>query len=444
MPTVLIVGAGLVGSLNAVFFARRGWDVNIFEQRDDIRTMEHVPGRSINLALSCRGKEALEAVGLKDYITDRGVQMHARLIHSKDGKRFERQPYGQPGEHIVSINRRHLNEVMITEAEKYDNVEFLFNHKVCKVDLRKKVVVVVKDGEEKFFSGDVVLACDGAYSAVRRSLMAYPRFDFSQEYIEHGYVELNILPKNDGFAMEPNVFHLWPRGDFTLIALANTDCTFTVTLFAPFDLFEKELFDTEERRIQFFQDNFPDALSLMSKDHVNQVFNRVGNASALVSIKCKPFTFEDFVILMGDAAHAMVPFYGQGMNCGFEDCLILHEIINEENGDLVKAARTYSERRWNDAHTINDLAMYNYNELKHLVNTRGYKLRKKLDLCLNKYLGQRWTPLYSMVTFTRTPYHKVVENRKRQDQILKWTTYGIAGGILVGGTAFLVHKYFID
>ncbi|CAD5222639.1 unnamed protein product [Bursaphelenchus okinawaensis] len=420
MPTVIIAGAGLVGSLNAVFFARRGWDVQVYDQREDIRKMEHVPGRSINLALSCRGKEALEAVGLKDYIADRGVQMHARLVHSKDGKGFVRQPYGQPGEHIVSINRRHLNEVMISEAEKYDNVEFFFEHKVQKVDMRNKRLIASHKGQEVVVSGDIVLACDGAYSAVRRSLMTYPRFDYSQEYIEHGYVELNILPKNDQFAMEPNVFHLWPRGDFTLIALANTDCTFTVTLFAPFDLFDKELFDMENRRIQFFRDNFPDALELMGEEHVNETFNRVKQASSLVSIKCRPFTFNDFVVLMGDAAHAMVPFYGQGMNCGFEDCLILHEIVNEYNGDLVRAVRTYSDRRWKDAHTINDLAMYNYNELKDLVNQFGYKLRKKLDLSLNKYLGPTWIPLYSM--------------------ILKWIRYGIATNVLVAGAAYIIKK----
>ncbi|CAJ0590327.1 unnamed protein product [Cylicocyclus nassatus] len=448
MPKVVIVGAGLVGALNACYFAQRGWDVEVYEYRRDIRTMEHVAGRSINLALSYRGKSALEAVGLKDYIVEQGVEMHARLVHNKDGKTYSRQPYGQPGEHIVSINRRHLNEVMITQAEQCSKVKFFFEHKVRSVDLDKKELIVTFTGGSKIprfgspqstkesdihVKGDLVIACDGAYSSVRRSLATQPRFDYSQEYIGHGYIELNILPKNGEFALEPNVFHLWPRGNFTLIALANRDKTFTVTIFAPFEDFASKM-STPNDVESFFRENFPDAYELLGRSHLLDTFHRV-RPQPLVSIKCRPHHFGDFVLLTGDAAHAMVPFYGQGMNCGFEDCLVLKEALDACNDDIPKSLAYYSDKRVKDAHTINDLAMYNYEELKDLVNHRSYKLRKKIDLFLNRFFADKWMPLYSMVTFSRMPYHKIVEERKRQDKVLSIFRRGLAittAAVLVG------------
>ncbi|CAJ0924533.1 unnamed protein product, partial [Mesorhabditis belari] len=433
MPKVLIAGAGLVGALNACYFAQKGWDVEVYEFRPDIRKMEHVPGRSINLALSDRGKAALEGVGLKEYIVQQGVPLYGRLVHDKDGKTFHRIPYGQPGQHIVSINRRHLNEVMITLAEKSPNVRFFFEHKVKSVNVEKQELTVICDGIELTQKAELILGCDGAYSAVRRSLAAYPRFDFAQEYIEHGYVELNILPKNKDFALEPNAFHLWPRGDYTMIALANRDHTFTVTIFAPFRVFEEQM-SNDSDIIKFFEENFHDALELMGRAHVLETFHRV-RPQSLVSIKCKPHHFGKSVLLTGDAAHAMVPFYGQGMNCGFEDCLVLSEIIDQHANDIPKALRVYSETRVKDAHNIIDLAMYNYEELKDLVNHTSYKLRKKLDLILNRWLPETWIPLYSMVTFTRIPYSQVVQNRKWQDDLLRRVHTSLFLGFLAAGSA---------
>ncbi|CAJ0577171.1 unnamed protein product, partial [Mesorhabditis spiculigera] len=432
MPKVIIAGAGLVGALNACYFAQKGWEVDVYEYRPDIRTMAHVPGRSINLALSDRGKAALEGVGLKDYIVNQGVPLYSRLIHNKDGKTFDRQPYGQPGQHIVSINRRHLNEVMISLAEQSPNVHFHFQHKIRAVNVEQHEVTVLCDEIELTKRADLILGCDGAYSAVRRSLSTYPRFDYAQEYIEHGYIELNILPKNNDFAMEPNVFHLWPRGAFTLIALANRDHTFTVTIFAPFRLFEEKM-STNEDICKFFEENFHDALELMGREHVLETFNRV-RPQSLISIKCKPHHFGNSVLLTGDAAHAMVPFYGQGMNCGFEDCLVLSEIIDKCQNDIPRALRMYSETRVKDAHNIIDLAMYNYEELKDLVNHTSYKLRKKLDLILNRWLPRTWIPLYSMVTFTRIPYSQVVQYRKWQDDFLRRVHTTVFLTLLVGGS----------
>ncbi|VDK52933.1 unnamed protein product [Anisakis simplex] len=418
MPKVVIAGAGLVGALNACYFAKRGWQVEVYEARKDIRTMEHVQGRSINLALSERGKSALSAVGLSDYIVNEGVKMDARLVHGIDGVSTDRQPYGHPGQHIVSINRRHLNEVMISQAEKYEEVNFFFEHKVLKVDLDSKQLILkrMEDGEEICVRADLICACDGAYSAIRRALSTQPCFDYSQEYIEHGYIELNILPKNDQFALEPNVFHLWPRGNFCLIALANIDKTFTVTIFAPFQIFEQHMSD-DESIVDFFTKNFPDATELIGTESLLETFHRV-KPLPLVSIKCKPHNFGDCVLLMGDAAHAMVPFYGQGMNAGFEDCLVLSEVLDQiGDKDIAGVLKHYSAKRVKDAHAINDLAMYNYCELRDLVNHASFKLRRKFDLFLNRIFPRIWIPLYGMVTFSRIRYHEVIERKKRQDRV---------------------------
>ncbi|KAH7694348.1 Protein KMO-1 [Aphelenchoides avenae] len=374
---------------------------------------------------------------------------------------MHRQPYGQPGQHIISINRRHLNEVMITEAEKFENVRFFFEHKVLKADPNKGTLLVdrLNDGDSIQVEADLILACDGAFSAVRRSLMAYPLFQFSQEYIEHGYVELNILPKNNEFALEPNVFHIWARGDFTLIALANMDKTFTVTIFAPFRLFEEQM-STPAQQVAFFKRYFPDAFPLLGQEHIVETFGRV-KPLPLVSVKCDPHAFGERVLLVGDAAHAM----------GFEDCLVLSEVLKECGDDirkfapvgrhvvhshLARALRTYSKRRVVDAHAINDLAMYNYNEvcwvhrtrnllvlfqLKDLVNKFGYKMRKKFDLCMNRLFPQSWIPLYSMVTFNRIPYHEVIERRQRQDKILHRCRCVLVATV-VGVAAFVGYKQF--
>uniref|UniRef100_A0AC35TMR8 Kynurenine 3-monooxygenase n=2 Tax=Rhabditophanes sp. KR3021 TaxID=114890 RepID=A0AC35TMR8_9BILA len=439
---VIIAGGGLVGALNACFFAERGYTVEVYDIRPDIRQMEHVPGRSINLALSERGKTALERVGLKDYVTHSGVQMHARLVHDMDGKSFHRQPYGQPGQHIISINRRHLNEIMISAAEKFPKIKFMFEHKVVKVDSRKKQLICIdlNSGLEVVSSGDLILACDGAHSAVRRSLIATPHFEYQQEYIKHGYVELNILSKDGDYAMEANVFHLWPRGDFTLIALANRDKTFTVTLFAPFSFFETEM-GSNEKIIGTFQKFFPDAYALLGDGHILETFERM-KPQPLVSIKCSPHHFGDSVLLMGDAAHSMVPFYGQGMNCGFEDCYVLSEILNECGDDIGGVIKRYSEVRCKDCHTINDLAMYNYNELKDLVNKFSYKLRKKFDLAMNRLFPSSWIPLYSMVSFTTIPYSKIVENRKWQDCMISRSLNvgGMAGVACLAGIICLKYE----
>lgn len=265
-------------------------------------------------------------------------------------------------------------------------------------------------------SSDLLIGCDGAFSAVRRQLMTKTGFDYSQTYIEHGYMELCIPPTLDGeFAMPVNYLHIWPRGKFMMIALPNQDRTWTVTLFMPFENFDN--LDTSDKLLEFFQAYFPDSIALIGKERLIKDFFKI-KAQSLVMVKCRPYHIGSKVLLMGDAAHAMVPFYGQGMNAGFEDCTVLSNIMNQENLSLESILNEFSQTRWEDAHSICDLAMYNYTEMRDLVNKKSYRFRKILDDFLYKIFPAKWVPLYNSVSFTRMPYKLCIANRKWQDQLL--------------------------
>ncbi|KAE9421626.1 hypothetical protein Angca_006372, partial [Angiostrongylus cantonensis] len=418
MPKVAIAGAGLVGALNACYFAERGWDVEVYEYRRAAVGLEIAAWHSDPLPRSNQTNTMDDECAVMNTKVFTGVELHARLVHGKDGKTFSRQPYGQPGEHIVSINRRHLNEAMITQAEKKPTVKFFFEHKVQSVNIEKKELIVINHSSSQ---------C-GIFVFVSNRIESFSVEHRSNEAIGDCRVRKSILKvhkwsfgvaSNKEYALEPNVFHLWPRGHFTLIALANRDKTFTVTIFAPFSVFEEEM-STPEDVESFFKENFRDAYELLGSDNkdtcAKKSYKRY-NSHKCVDFQCQPHHFADFVLLTGDAAHAMVPFYGQGMNCGFEDCLVLSETLDDCNDDICKTLSMYSEKRVKDAHAIIDLAMYNYEELKDLVNHPSYKLRKKLDLFLNRIFPKSWIPLYSMVTFTRIPYHQVMEDRGWQDEV---------------------------
>jgi kynurenine 3-monooxygenase len=363
---VAVVGAGLVGSLEAVYLAQRGAQVHLFEYREDIRTMEHVPGRSINLAMSVRGLAALSKVGLGEHVRDQyGIPMRARMIHSPTGG-TSAIPYGKEGEAIYSVGRRYVNEILLDEGERQDGVTFHFNHKLVKADLDTPELTFerrgpVGEGEERtvVVRPDLVIGCDGAYSSVRREMMKRPRFNYSQEYIPHAYMELSMPPIDGDFAMPPNYLHIWPRGKFMMIGLPNQDKSFTVTLFMPTEVFES--ITDSQSLLQFFDEHFNDSIPLIGRDRL--VADYFANpAPPLVSVKCFPYHVAGSSLIMGDAAHAMVPFYGQGMNCGMEDCLELEEAL-EGSPDLASALAAYSRQRNPDAEAMCDLAMYNYIEV---------------------------------------------------------------------------------
>ncbi|KAH9495524.1 hypothetical protein Btru_013497 [Bulinus truncatus] len=382
----------------------------------DIRTLKVVKGRSINLALSCRGREALKRVGLEDAVTKYGIPMHARMIHDLDGKRRQIL-YGTKDQYIMSIDRRLLNEIMLSSVEKFDDVNIHFSHKLVTCNFETGEATFENDqGQRVTRQFDLIIGCDGAYSAVRKQMMKLSRFDYQQTYIPHGYMELNIPPnsKNE-FAMEINYLHIWPRNEYMMIALPNLDKSFTTTLFMPFEMFES--ITNEEKLIQFFKEEFPDALPLLGEEELKKTFMS-SKALPLVTVKCHPYHVNNKAVILGDAAHAMVPFYGQGMNCGMEDCIILDEILDQYDNDFSKALPAYTLKRNPDAKAICDLAMYNYVEMRSKVNTRTFLIRKKLDNLLFKLFPKTWVPLYTMVSFTRIGYLEAIKQREWQDKVL--------------------------
>ncbi|XP_062972010.1 kynurenine 3-monooxygenase isoform X2 [Elgaria multicarinata webbii] len=344
---VAIIGGGLVGSLNACFFARRGFLVEIYESRSDIRSSNAARGRSINLALSHRGRQALKAVGMEDQIVSKGIPMWARRIHMLSGKQYS-IPYGTKKQYILSVDRTNLNKELLTAAEKYSNTKLYFGHKLLHCHVESGVLTFSgSDQIAKEVICDLIVGCDGAFSTVRKQFMRQTRFDYSQEYIPHGYMELNIPPKDGDFAMEPNYLHIWPRNTFMMIALPNLDKSFTCTLFMPFEDFEE--LKTGDQVLDFFKMYFPDSIPLIGKQELMQDYFLLP-AQAMVSVKCSSYHIDSHCVLMGDAAHAVVPFYGQGMNAGFEDCLVFDELMSQFKNDLYAGACEFKVVHFPKAH----------------------------------------------------------------------------------------------
>ena len=418
MERIAIIGAGLVGSLQAIYLAKRGYQVDIYEGRSDMRKQEMSAGRSINLALSNRGWKALEKAGVEEVIRKTAIPMYGRMMHDEKGNTTY-QPYGKEDEAIYSVSRGGLNCTLMDCAEAYPNVTLHFNHKCKDVDLKSGSLTFERSdsGETITQTPDRIFATDGAFSAIRSRLQRTDRFDYQQKYLPHGYKELSIPPLENGeFQLEPNSLHIWPRGEFMLIALGNEDGSFTCTLFFPFegeDSFES--LKSEEQVIGFFQRVFPDATALMP--HLKEEYFS-NPTSSLVTIRCAPWNYEDRILLMGDASHAIVPFYGQGMNSGFEDCTVFDEIFDECNENWEKAFNTFSQRRKKDADAISDLALQNFIEMRDLVGDKDFLLRKKIEKKISEKHPAKWLPLYSQVTFSHIPYSEALSNGKRQERIM--------------------------
>lgn len=412
---ITIVGAGLVGSLLSIYLVRRGYSVSVFERRQDMRTSLLGGGRSINLALSNRGIRALTEVGLASRLKQNSVPMNGRMIHDLEGQ-LKFLPYGIEGQFIHSISRTDLNMVLITEAEKL-GVNFFFEYRCLDVDITKTELTFQNASDTRHHKTDLIIGSDGAFSAVRASLQISDRFEYSQTYIEHGYKELRIPAGENGtFLIEKEALHIWPRESFMLIALPNPDATFTCTLFFPFEgkpSFQS-LQSTEDIR-SFFEKTFPDALALMPT--LIEDF-RDNPTSSLVTIHCYPW-LKNNTLLIGDAAHGLVPFYGQGMNAGFEDCRVLNELLNQCNDDWSKALPEFQLVRKPDTDAIAQLALDNFVEMRDLVADPDFLLRKKIEARLHELYPEKWIPLYSMVTFHDTMrYSEALRIGKRQKEIM--------------------------
>lgn len=415
--SAIVIGAGLVGSLWAVFLARRGYRVQVFERRPDMRAAGYTGGRSINLAMSERGWKAVEQAGIKEKIERVAIPMPGRMMHAVHGE-LVFQPYGKTGEAIYSVSRGGLNLELLNIAADFPNVEFFFEHRCVEVDLQAPRLTMedLKTGEQKTLDAPLIFGADGAFSAVRYALQRTDRFNYTQHYLEHGYKELTIPPApGGGHRLEKNALHIWPRGNFMLIALPNADGSFTCTLFLPFEGKEAafEQLADNGRVNGFFQKYFPDALALMP----TLLDDFWANPTAsLVTVHCDPWQWQNRILLIGDAAHAIVPFYGQGMNAGFEDCTILAALHDELDGDWSRIIPDFARRRKADGDAIAELALRNFIEMRDLVADPRFLLRKKIAARLHERHPD-FLPVYSMVTFSNTPYHIALREDDAQNRL---------------------------
>lgn len=412
---VIIIGAGLAGSLLAINLAKRGFQVYVFEARGDMRLEKVSAGRSINLALSDRGIAALRQVGMDEYMLSEAVPMYGRMIHPVVGETKLMRYSGRPGEYINSVSRAGLNIALINEAEKYPGVRFFFNERCIDFDCANGTALFASGAEIR---GDTVIAADGAGSAVRNAMMngGIARFDFSLKWLEHGYKELHIPPGSDGgFPMEKNALHIWPRNKFMLIALPNFDGSFTCTLFLAHE--NENSFEglTDERSVlAFFQSNFPDAVPLMPTLLEDFLTNPTGN---LGTVKCYPWNAEGRALLLGDSAHAVVPFYGQGMNCAFEDVRVLDQLIAKGTGDWETIFRSYGKLRKPNTDAIADMAEENFFEMRDAVADPVFLRKRELETRLEQTYPDYFSK-YSMVTFREDLPYSVAKSKGNLQDIL--------------------------
>ena len=450
----------MAGGLLAAYLGRRGYDVDLYERRADPREGNIIGGRSINLALSTRGIHALEQLGIADEVLQHAIPMRGRMIHDKPGN-LHFAPYDvDPNKHINSIGRAALNTAVIEAAQRYPNVRVHFNHRCTDVDLTEATAHLVASGVEAAVSAtnpdssveagvspadpvrqvievsaDAIIGVDGAFSAVRQSMhKKLADFEYDESYLAHGYKELTIPPALDGsWRMEKEALHIWPRKSFMMIALPNPDGSFTCTLFWEFEgprSFASTKTDDDVRR--FFDEEFPDAVPLMPALLEDFKNNPTGS---LVTIRCAPWYHKDKVALVGDAAHAVVPFYGQGMNAAFEDCVVLDECLAEFPDNRERAFAEYFARRKENADALADLAVENFIEMRDKTASRTFRAKKKLDHALEAALPGIYLPLYTMVTFTRIPYAEAAQRARRQDSII-YTGLTLISAIIV---ALLIH-----
>lgn len=431
--SIIIVGAGLVGSLLSIYLSKRGYKVKVYERLPDMRKEKIGAGRSINLALSDRGIKGLEEVGIMDAIREIAIPMHGRFLHHADGTTGF-QPYGKQGQFINSVSRAELNKKLMDLAEQH-GAEIFFNQRCETINWKENKISFANTHSPlanphsplanpqtplTTHNFDLLFGADGAYSAARlQHHLQYDRFQYSQFYIDYGYKELNIPAGNgEAFKMEKNALHIWPRGNYMLIALPNIDGSFTCTLFFPFEGEPSfASLNTKAKLRAFFEKTFTDAVPLMPTLE-NDFF--ANPTSSLVTVKCYPWIREDKFALIGDAAHAIVPFFGQGMNCGFEDCSVLNGLIDKHKDNWSSILNEYQQLRKPDGDAIAELALNNFIEMRDKVADPKFLLQKKIEARLYEKHPDKWIPAYSQVTFSpQIRYCDALRNAKKQEEIMQ-------------------------
>ncbi|MBS3739408.1 MAG: FAD-dependent monooxygenase [Psychroflexus sp.] len=418
---LLIVGAGLCGSLLALKLAQHGYKITLIEKRPDLRNADISAGRSINLAFSDRGIKGIKRVGLEDKVKVLCIPMNGRMLHDKNSN-TKLSPYsGQDGNYINSISRSGLNALLLDEVEKHDNVHLIFQAACQNVDVESAKAEFINEKTDVNFhvQADYIIGTDGAGSVVRQALMKNRelRFSFSQNFLTHGYKELSILPKNGEHQIYKNALHIWPRGENMLIALPNLDGSFTVTLFLAYEGGDYNFNNLTNPKIveEYFKKDYPDAHALMP--HLKEEFFDNPTA-ALGTVRCSPWTYKK-TLIMGDAAHAIVPFYGQGMNASFEDVAVFDDILNEVDFDLDKAFSEFSQTRKQDADGIADLALDNFHEMKAHTAQELFLQKRQLELAFEKEFPDDYASKYSLVTFNEDiGYHDAKVRGRAQDKVI--------------------------
>jgi len=420
---ITIIGCGLAGALLAVLLAKRNYQVSVFEKRPDMRKIDISAGRSINLALANRGIAPLEAAGVMSEIKPILTSMVGRMIHDDKGNQ-NLQKYGQTEQEVIySVSRGDLNKILMDKAEQSGHVKLIFDADISKIDVNENKIFYSDSENSHEHEFQRIIGADGAGSITRKALQQLyddVESEFSTEPLDHGYKELTFPSQKGDYAIEPHALHIWPRGEFMLIALPNEDKSFTVTLFLPQQgKTSFETLDSEEKVAQFFNTYFADAKKLLPDLNRQFVENPTGK---LATVRCNRWHWQDKILLIGDAAHAVVPFHGQGMNCAFEDCLELVKQLDSEDDNWTKIIPQFASLRKHNADAIADMALENYIEMRSSVRDKKYLLKKELAFKLEQQFPHHFIPRYSMVMFHHLPYSDAYKRGKIQQLILEQLT----------------------
>lgn len=413
---IVLIGAGLVGSVWACLLGRHH-DVHVYESRPDPRVVPPHPGRSVHLVISARGWRALDAIGLRNAVESIAVPLMGRRIHTEDG-RLAFTPYGPDNQTIYAVNRAMLNELLVTHAAKQPRVRIHFDRRCEAVDPDTGAIRFhCRDsGDTIDVVADRIFAADGAFSKVRSSLLRLDRFDYSQAFLSYGHKELSI-PADRAAALERDKMHVWPRRNLMLTAFPNIDGSFGATLLLPFEgSLSFAGLRTPDELTAFFDRVFPDATTLIP-NLAEEFFSRP--TASIVTIQCSPWTYRGRIALIGDAAHAMVPFLGQGMSAGLEDCMVLADILERYGDDWDGAFREYERLRKPQCDAVTELARQHFYELAERVGDPAHRLRREMEIKIHKFFPDRFMPLYAMIAFTHIPYAEAQAIAAAQDAVVR-------------------------